>query len=312
MEKLKILFYGAGVLGSLYAARLKEIGHNVTVLARGKRLAEIREHGIVLEDSLTGERKTTKVNTIDQLAPQDVYDLVVILVRGNQVLSVLPVLEANKFTPNVLFMTNNAGGTEEIIRVLGPDRILFGFPGAGGTKEGHVIRYNIISKHVQKTTFGELDGSKTTRLMQITNEFKRAGFHTEISSNIDAWLKTHVALVSPIANAIYMAGGDNYKLARNQEAIQLNIRGIREGFSVLESLGIPVTPPKLKLLNLIPESILVSVLSRVYNTEWSDVVITRHANAARDEMKQLADDFLTLARKTSVPTPAIDRLYKYI
>ena len=78
MEELKILCYGAGVLGSLYAARLKEIGHNVTVLARGKRLAEIREHGIVLEDSSTGNRTTTEVNAIEQLAPQDGYDLVVI------------------------------------------------------------------------------------------------------------------------------------------------------------------------------------------------------------------------------------------
>lgn len=210
-------------------------------MAQGKRLAEIREHGIVLEDSSTGNRTTTEVNAIEQLAPQDSYDLVVILVRGNQVSSVLPVLAANKFTPNVLFMSNNAGGHEEIINVLGRDRVLLGFPGTGGTKEGHVIRYNIISKHVQKTTVGELDGLVTTRLRQICKEFKRAGFHSEISSNIDAWLKTHVALVSPIANAIYMAGGDNYELARNREAILLNIRGIREGFSVLAALGIPVT-----------------------------------------------------------------------
>jgi hypothetical protein len=37
-----------------------------------------------------------------------------------------------------------------------------------------------------------------------------------------------------------------------------------------------------------------------------------HANAARDEMKQIADEFRALARKTSIPTPAMDRLYTYI
>ena len=36
-----------------------------------------------------------------------------------------------------------------------------------------------------------------------------------------------------------------------------------------------------------------------------------HAHAARDEMKQLADEFRILAQSTSVPTPAIDRLYSY-
>ncbi|NLI91001.1 MAG: ketopantoate reductase family protein [Peptococcaceae bacterium] len=308
MEKLKILFYGSGVLGSLYAVRLKEIGHDVTVLARRKRLTEI----IVLEDTSTGRRTTTKVNTIEQLDPQDRYDLIVILVRGNQVASVLPVLAANKITPNLLFMSNNAGGYKELIDVVGRERVLLGFPGAGGTKEGHVIRYNIISKYVQKTTIGEIDGSMTNRIKRICLEFEKAGFHAEISSNIDAWLKTHVALVSPIANAIYMAGGDNYKLSHNREALLLNVRAIREGFHVLESLGIPVTPNRLKSLKLIPKSILVSIMSRVYNTKWSQLVMTQHSNAARDEMKQLADDFLTLARKSSVPTPAINKLYTYI
>jgi 2-dehydropantoate 2-reductase len=209
-------------------------------------------------------------------------------------------------------MTNNAGGPEEIVNALGKERVLLGFPGSGGTKEDHVIRYNIISKHVQKTTLGELDGSIIPRLKQITQEFKRAGFPTEICSNMDAWLKTHVALVSSIANAIYMAGGDNYKLARNREAILLNIRGIREGFRVLRELGIPVTPAKLKMFDVMPEPLLAAAFGRVYKTEWSEVVMTRHANAARDEMKLLADELIALARKTNVPTPAIDKLYQYI
>ena len=45
---MKILVYGAGNLGSLYAAKLKDAGHDVTILARGKRLHCIREHGILL------------------------------------------------------------------------------------------------------------------------------------------------------------------------------------------------------------------------------------------------------------------------
>ena len=34
---MKILFYGAGVLGSLFAARLQESGQEVSILARGQR-----------------------------------------------------------------------------------------------------------------------------------------------------------------------------------------------------------------------------------------------------------------------------------
>ncbi len=64
---MKILFYGAGVLGSLYAARLQEAGHQVSVLARGQRLSDIREHGLVLEDANTGLQTTTRVDVIERL-----------------------------------------------------------------------------------------------------------------------------------------------------------------------------------------------------------------------------------------------------
>ncbi|MFN2110632.1 MAG: ketopantoate reductase family protein, partial [Anaerolineae bacterium] len=42
---MKILIYGAGPLGSVFAARLHQGGHDVSILARGQRLADLREHG---------------------------------------------------------------------------------------------------------------------------------------------------------------------------------------------------------------------------------------------------------------------------
>ena len=89
---MKILFYGAGVMGSLYAARLQESGQDVSILARGQRLADIREHGIVLDDGATGQRTATRVNTVERLAPEDAYDLVVVPMPRNRVPAVLPVL----------------------------------------------------------------------------------------------------------------------------------------------------------------------------------------------------------------------------
>lgn len=42
MKKMKVLFFGAGVLGSLYAAKLHEAGTNVTLVARGSRYEELK------------------------------------------------------------------------------------------------------------------------------------------------------------------------------------------------------------------------------------------------------------------------------
>jgi len=71
-------------------------------------------------------------------------------------------------------------------------------------------------------------------------------------------------------------------------------------------------PSKLKVLEWIPEPILVVMMRRVFDSKVAEIAIAGHANAARDEMKHLADEFRALARSTSVLTPAMDRLYSYI
>ena len=128
----RVLVYGAGPLGSLFAARLQRGGNDVSLLARGRRLADLREHGIMLEDFITKERTTTRVNVIDSLAPDDAYDLVLVIMRKNHALQILPILAANGRTPNVLFLMNNAAGPGELTKALGVERVLIGFPGSAG------------------------------------------------------------------------------------------------------------------------------------------------------------------------------------
>jgi 2-dehydropantoate 2-reductase len=130
---------------NIFVARLKDSGQNVSILARGQRLADIRKYGIVLEDVSTGYESTTRVNVVEQLNPEDAYDLVVVMMPKNHIPEILPVLAANRNTPNMLFMVNNAAGSNEMINALGREHVLFGFPGAGGTRKGHVVRYRIVS-----------------------------------------------------------------------------------------------------------------------------------------------------------------------
>jgi 2-dehydropantoate 2-reductase len=309
---MKILVFGAGVLGSLYAARLQDAGHDVSILARGQRLVDIEQHGIVLEDAATGRRTATRVQVVETLAPEDAYHLVLVTVRKNQLDSVLPLLAGNRCTPNVLFMFNNAAGPEDLVDALGYDRVLLGFPGAGGMRDGRVIRYSLVPGLIQPATLGELSGHITPRLRAIGGVFHAAGFPVALSRNMDAWLKTHVALVSPIANAVYLAGGDNYRLANTRDGLILMCRAIREGFAALRALGVPITPARLRILNWLPEPILVAIMRRVLNTHWAELVIARHANAARDEMEQLADEFAVLALSTEVSTLALDQLYIHL
>jgi len=309
---VKVLIYGAGVLGSLYAARLHASGQDVSILARGQRLEDLREHGILLEDAVTGQRTTAQVPVVEELSPDDAYDWVLVVMRKSQVSTVLPILAANTQTPNVLFMMNNAAGPAEMIQALGYERVLLGFPGAGGVRVGHVVRY-LAGRGGRKATatVGELDGRTTQRLEALRQILEAAGFAVAIEPNMDAWLKTHVALVSPVANALYMTGGDIHRLAHTRDALLLMVRAIREGFLVLRALNIPIRPTGLQILSWLPEPLLVALAQRLLDTSAAEIAVAGHANAARDEMKLLADEFRALALSTTVPTPSVDRLYRY-
>ena len=65
----------------------------------------------------------------------------------------------------------------------------------------HSIRYLILSAREQPTTIGELGGTRSPRIRAIADALKTAGFPVSICSNMDAWLKTHAAEISPTANA---------------------------------------------------------------------------------------------------------------
>lgn len=310
----KILVYGAGPLGSLFAARLQQGGNEVSLLARGQRLAELREHGIVLVDVLTGGQTITRVNVVEELAPDDAYDLVLVIMRKNHALQILPVLAANRHTPNVLFLMNNAAGPGALVEALGQERVLIGFPNSAGYRRGHVM-YCLTGTEKDKAyvPFGEVDGRITDRTRQVAHILESApGLGAEIRTDMDAWLKYHVALLFPsLALALYAAGVDNYRLARTRDLVVLAIRAMREGFRVLRSLGLPVTPSKFKVIEWLPEPIVVLLLQRLLVNPLVATALVKHAEAARDEVEHLIGEFMALARTTSVPTPAIEHLLHY-
>ena len=188
---MRILILGAGVVGSFNAARLKEAGQDVTLLARGRRLADLREHGVVLENLRTGRRTTAQVPLVDRLGPEDTYDLAIVIMRRNQIPSILPALAQNHRIPSVLFLGNNAAGTQDMIDALGRQRVLIGMGNVAGERQGHVVRY--LWWRRLPLLFGELDDVPRPRTEAIARVFRSAGLSARVVKNVDAYQKTHAA-----------------------------------------------------------------------------------------------------------------------
>lgn len=79
---MRILIYGAGVIGSLYAVLLKEAGYKITFYVRGHRLEALQNQGLLYKKNNIIKKVDIKV--IDHLQDNDIYDFIFLTVRENQ------------------------------------------------------------------------------------------------------------------------------------------------------------------------------------------------------------------------------------
>ncbi|MFB6950936.1 ketopantoate reductase family protein [Streptomyces niveus] len=253
---MKLLVYGAGVLGSLFSARLHEAGHDVSLLARGERLASLRRHGVQLAEAGSPDVRRVPVPVVEH--PAGGYDLTAVFVRTHQVDAVLESLAG--LEGDVLFLLNWAAGAEPLGAVIGHERVLLGFGTAGGTMEGDVVRYrapNFITRRVA-TPIGEPDGRTTLRLERIVREFRAAGINAKAEPKMDAWLKTHAAFEVPLGQAVHSAGGP-VALADDPDAVRGMLRLMRQN---LAGMPTPPVPGGFAALRTLPEGLLVAALRR--------------------------------------------------
>jgi 2-dehydropantoate 2-reductase len=291
--KTKILVYGAGVIGSIFAGKLSLAGNDVTILARGKRYEEISSDGLILKDAMTGKTSRIGIKCIPTLQENDIYDYVLVVVQNNQIDEILPVLSKNQ-SSNFVFVVNNPLGYSKYINAVGKERVMIGFPSAGGERRDGIVSYFIgtgFAKIMQTTTFGEVDGSRTQRLINLVSIFRKAGFDPTISNNMDAWQKTHVAFVVPIANALLRFESNNYKLAKSRETIHQMILATREGFRAMKENGIPVEPQKLNYYFL-PVWLLGTVFQLIFATRIAEYSMAKHTAVAKQEIEILEKQFL--------------------
>lgn len=313
---MRVLFFGAGPLGSVYAHLLHESGSDVTVLARGERYDWLKANGLVLVNEITGQRGSSHVNVVNELKPEDEYDLVIVLIRKNKLLPVFEILAASPGVRNILFMGNNALGFDEYVKFLPVEKMLFGFPGAGGGIREQVVHYADREKPKGKrraVTIGEIDGQNTDRTLAIKSLFESADVPVDLTPDIDGWLKYHVAKVSPLVGALYKHDCDSYEAAQDKETLRAMVRAAKEGGRVLRALGFRKRQPfDFNLFYWLPEFMGMMAVKGVLESRFAEVAFAMHAKAARDEMEDLAREFQQLCARTSVDTPNMDTLREFI
>lgn len=280
---MKVLVYGAGVIGSLYATLLSEAGIDVAVYARGTRLKSLMEHGLRYKG--TSGINTAKITILSKLSEDDSYDFILLAVRERQLYAALEELKDN-ISPTIVTLVNSLDSYHLWEDICGKGRILPAFPGAGGGFDGDILDAALTPRIIQPTTIGKTDG----REKDLAAMFTKAGIPCQIVVDMHAWQVCHLAMVVPIADAYYEskdpehAGCDHALMKKTARQIRSNLQKVTEK-------GLRLSPAKMKVFKLLPISVVSACLGAVFRSKFGDRFMYRHSMKAPDEMRRLHDQF---------------------
>ncbi len=313
---MKTLIYGAGPIGQWLALRLHSAGKDVTLLARGETYRTLQQNGIEIVDGLTGERLAARVELVDRLAPEDVYDLIVVPMAKAGRLAVCPVLAQNRHLENVLFLGNDVSGFHRYLEHLPERKVLLGFPEAGGGWDGDDLVFMDREKkggHHGELHIGELDGSTRERTLRIKELFEAGDVKVHVEKDIDGWLKYHFAFMAPTTGVIFMKGGDLGAVAADKDAIHRYCRACREAGDVLCRVGYRRRqPPVFNLYYWLPRWLEPVVFQQLFGSRNGEVRFGLHARTVGPELLELAVEFAELKRRAGMATPTLDALLDHV
>lgn len=280
---MKLLVYGAGVIGCFYAARFSEAGHDIAIYARGKRYESLTQHGLLYMKK--GKTARARVRIVDRVEDDDLYDFVFLPVREHQVHQALEELSHNQ-SPNIVTMANTLEPYSAWENICGKGRLIPSFPGAGGCFSGNVLCAALTPRIVQPTVFSEINGEKTERILALAALFRHSGIPYQIVKDMHAWQLCHLAMVVPLADAYYKAA-DPKNAGKDKAVMRSTAKQLRRNFSLLHKSGTALSPPKMNLFRIVPVSILSIGLAAVFQSSFGYMFMYQHSMKAPDEMKQL-------------------------
>ena len=205
---MKVCVVGAGAIGGYMAVRIAKAGHDVSVIARGPHLAAIRSHGLKLVEA-DQELVATNLSATDNICELGPQDIVLLALKAHQIEAVVDDLSVLLGPKTVLVTLQNgipwwyfqrldSPYSGRVVKTVDPNGVLFNnidperiigciaYPAATVSEPG-------VIKHVEGNRFpvGELDGSESDRVNQVSALFTEAGFKARVLTDIrsEIWLK---------------------------------------------------------------------------------------------------------------------------
>ena len=301
---MRILVYGAGVLGCNLARDFLKAGKDVTLLARGEWAKTIQTNGLCVQNWVFPVKSTHRIPVVTELAPNDVYDVIFVAARYTQVPTILDALRANP-TKNIVFLGNNVQ-PGELAATLPEKNVLFAFASSAGHRE----KDKVVSVDLKKVTIGQLRNAPSNEKL-IQEIFDKTGYKVTYEPNMGDYLLCHAAFVLPVAFACYKTEGDLKRLKGDTAYFNKLVDANIEGYLALRNAGHEILPKEdADFEGEKYRKTCVKFFKLMCATGLGKVCASDHAMNAVEEMSALNRDLKKLFEENGAAYPVWKELEK--
>lgn len=312
---MRILVFGAGVVGTIYAWQLHEAGIDVSLLVRKQRLVRYSNSGVpIAYTDMRNGKKTIgqavfRPHTTDRIDPAKPYDLIIICVRNNQLSDVIPYLARQAPKSHFLFLGNLWDELKLIRKFLPHDRFSLGFPNmVYGKNTDNGINCFLFKK--EHTMLGSPDEKSQPMLNKIAEVLDIAGMQPKVIRNIPDWIACRY-LKSAILPALISKAGNAILFGNNKHLVKQYIMALKEGLKVCRKRSKSKVRQDLFNLFFLPNFLIAFFVRRTFTMEQLTAWDTQQKHAI-DEKKHLYHQVLNTGKKQKTPMPYWASFEKYM
>lgn len=308
---MKVLVYGAGVIGGQLVHVLIKSGNDVTVIARGAWKETLIQDGLRIHHYIQ-KKDTTDHPRVQEKPDDERYDIAFAVMQYRQMEKILDDLAAVN-SSTVVLVGNNLSVSEMEAHIRdaspSPKEILFGFGSTAGTRENGKL--TTVHTGDGKLTVGKAHEEVSDEgKVLLKSAFKGSRLQVSWCDNMDSWLKYHAAFILPVVYLCYKTGCDLKRSTKAERKLLLDAVG--DAYYLLMALGYPVRPvgDEKSLKPGLANKLVELVIYWTSRTRLGALCTTEHCRHAPKEMEDLDRAFQELReRKPDFPMPSFDKLY---
>ncbi|MCD7866735.1 MAG: 2-dehydropantoate 2-reductase [Clostridiales bacterium] len=295
---MKYVIIGAGGTGGIVGACMTKNRKDVTLIARGRHLEEMRRNGLSVEHLWDGSRESIPVRAFSMEEYEETPDVVLVCVKGYSLQSVVPFIRRISSKDTIVIPILNIYGTGGKLQEVLPELLVTDgciYVSANIKEPGVLLQHGKICRIVFGTRTKE---EYRPALEEIRQDFQDSGIEGTLSDHIQRDALQKFSYVSPIGAAGLYYGAAAGDFQREGAPADMFVAMIREIVALADAMGIHFEQDLVEL----NQKILSGLPAEATTSMQRDVLAGKES-----EMDGLITEVVRLGRRYGVPVPEYEK-----